>query len=159
MACAYKHPFKKASASKIGLKLDCGISQGENMEDHRMFLLKNDHQRKELPHYWVIRQKEWLGMLVGKFLSWGLVENRSTVKVDKISMQSEFEKALEGSNDLDKEILKLGDQNKMACEDLILSINLLSWSSNKEKWSVGQFVRSHIEKMHAWIQLSMINFN
>ena len=43
--------------------------------------------------------------------------------VDKIPTQYEYESALEGNEDLDKTIVKLGELNKVACEDLILSIN------------------------------------
>ena len=51
------------------------------------------------------------------------VGNGFTVGVDKIPMQSEFERALEGSTDLDKKVVKLGELNKLTYEDLILLIN------------------------------------
>ena len=42
--------------------------------------------------------------------------------VDKIT-QDEYESALEGNEDLDKKIVKLGELKKLAYEDLILCIN------------------------------------
>ena len=38
-------------------------------------------------------------------------------------MQKDFEKAHEGDSNLDKKFVKLGELNKLAYEDLILSIN------------------------------------
>ena len=66
-----------------------------------------------------------------KNLAWGiwkgykilLVGNGSTVGVDKNPSQSEFERALEGSTDLYKKIVKLSKLNKLAYEGLILLIN------------------------------------
>ena len=52
-----------------------------------------------------------------------LVGNGSKVGVDKIPTQSEFERALEGSTDLDKEIVQLDELNELAHEDLLLSNN------------------------------------
>ena len=39
--------------------------------------------------------------------------------MDKIFMQDEYENPLEGDKDLNKMILKLGELNKLAHEDLI----------------------------------------
>ena len=52
-----------------------------------------------------------------------LVSTGITPGVDKIPMQEEYENALEGDDDLDKKIVKLGELNELAYEDLILSIN------------------------------------
>ena len=46
--------------------------------------------------------------------------------VDKIPTQDEYEEALKGNEDLDKQIIKLGELNKLVYEDLILSINTSS---------------------------------
>ena len=43
--------------------------------------------------------------------------------VDKIPTQDEYENALEVDMDLNKKIIKLGELNELAYEDLILSIN------------------------------------
>ena len=43
--------------------------------------------------------------------------------VDKIPTQKEYENPLEGGMDLYKKIIKLGEMNELAYEDLILSIN------------------------------------
>ena len=51
--------------------------------------------------------------------------------MDKISMQDEYEHALKGGMDLDKKIIKLGDLNELAYEDLILSVNTIP---PLEKW-------------------------
>ena len=59
-------------------------------------------------------QKDYRKLPVGK---------GSTVGVDKIPMQSGFERALKGSNDLIKEIVKQGQLIKVAYEDLMLLIN------------------------------------
>ena len=69
-----------------------------------------------------------------KFLSRGkhkgykklLVSTSATPGVNKIPMQGEYENALEGDEDLDKRIVKLGELNKLVYEDLILSINTSS---------------------------------
>ena len=45
------------------------------------------------------------------------------VGVDKTPMQGEYENALKGNVDLNIKIKKLGELNKLAYEDLILSIN------------------------------------
>ena len=66
-----------------------------------------------------------------KFLSRGkrkgykklLVSTGTTPGVDKIPTQEEYDEALEGDDDLDKKIVKLGELNELAYEDLILSIN------------------------------------
>ena len=52
--------------------------------------------------------------------------------MDEIPTQDEYEEALEGDMDLDKNILKLGELNELAYEDLILSINT--------SFSVGKIV-------------------
>ena len=46
--------------------------------------------------------------------------------MDKIPTQDEYENALEFNTDLNKMIVKLGDLNELAYEDLILSINTSS---------------------------------
>ena len=43
--------------------------------------------------------------------------------VDKIPMQEEYENDLESDMDLDNKIIKLGDLNQLACENLILPIS------------------------------------
>ena len=48
--------------------------------------------------------------------------------VEKIPTQDEHEEALEGDNNLNKKIVKLGELNELANEDLILSINTSSSS-------------------------------
>ena len=45
------------------------------------------------------------------------------IEVDKIPMQSDFERTLEGSTDLNKKVVKLRKLNELAYEDLILLIN------------------------------------
>ena len=45
------------------------------------------------------------------------------VEIDNIPAQSEFERALEKSTDLNKKIVMPGELNKLAYEYLILSIN------------------------------------
>ena len=60
-----------------------------------------------------------------------LVSNVSMSGVDKIPTQDEYENAMEGDTDLNKKIVKLGELNELAYEDLILSINTNS--------SVGKF--------------------
>lgn len=45
-------------------------------------------------------------------------------------MQSEFQGALEGSNDLDKKIVKLGELKNLAYKNLILLINMDSQVRN-----------------------------
>ena len=70
-----------------------------------------------------------------KFLSHGkwkgykklLVSIGTTPGVNKIPTQEEFENALEGNEDLNKKIVKLGELNELAYEDLILSINTSSF--------------------------------
>ena len=47
----------------------------------------------------------------------------TTPGVDKIPMQEEYDSALEGHDDLDKKIIRSGESNEFAYEDLILSIN------------------------------------
>ena len=55
-----------------------------------------------------------------------LVSSRSMLGMDKIPTQDKYENALIGNIDLDKKILKLSELNKLAYEDLILSINTSS---------------------------------
>ena len=63
-----------------------------------------------------------------KFLSCGklkgyqklLVSTHTTLVVDKIPTQEEYESALEGDDDLDKKILKLGELNELAYNNFIL---------------------------------------
>ena len=43
--------------------------------------------------------------------------------MDKIPTQKENNSALEGNEDLNKKIVKLGEMNKLVYEDLILLIN------------------------------------
>ena len=69
-----------------------------------------------------------------------LVSTGTTPGVDKIPTQEEYENALEGDDDLDKKIVKLGELNEPAYEALILSINTSSsvrkscfWASEKCK--------------------------
>ena len=52
-----------------------------------------------------------------------LVSTGTTPGVDKIPTQDEYESALDKDEDLNKKIIKLGELNKLAYEDLILSIN------------------------------------
>ena len=59
-----------------------------------------------------------------------LVSTGMTPGVDKNPMQ-EYDDVLEGDDDLDKKIIKLGELNELAYKDLILSINTSS--------SVGKF--------------------
>ena len=55
-----------------------------------------------------------------------LVSTSTTLGVDKIHMQGEYESALGGNEDLNKKIVKLGELNELMCEDLILLINTSS---------------------------------
>ena len=55
-----------------------------------------------------------------------LLSTGTTPGVEKIPMQEEYESALEGDEDLNKRIIKLGELNELAYEDLILSINTSS---------------------------------
>ena len=48
-----------------------------------------------------------------------LVSTGNTPGVDKIPTQEEYKSALEGDKDLDKKIVKLGELNELAYEDLI----------------------------------------
>ena len=69
-----------------------------------------------------------------KFLSHGkhnrytklLVSSGSLSGVDKIPFVDKYEKSLKGDTDLDKKIIKLGESNELAYEDLILTINTIS---------------------------------
>ena len=49
-----------------------------------------------------------------------LVEVGSTVGVDKVVMQGEYEQAQEDNTDIDKKVVKLGELNEISYEDLIL---------------------------------------
>ena len=55
-----------------------------------------------------------------------LVSTGTIPGVDKIPTQEEYKSALEGDKDLNKNIVKLGELNELAYEDLILSINTSS---------------------------------
>ena len=55
-----------------------------------------------------------------------LVSTDTTPGVDKSPMQEEYKSALEGDDDVNKKIVKLGELNGLAYEDLILSINTSS---------------------------------
>ena len=55
-----------------------------------------------------------------------LVSTGTTPGVDEIPMQEEFDSMLEGHDDLDKKIVKLGELNELAYEDLLLSLNTSS---------------------------------
>ena len=48
------------------------------------------------------------------------------IGIDKAPMQEEFEEAQRGGTDLDKKVIKVGELNKLANEDLILSIKTIS---------------------------------
>ena len=50
-------------------------------------------------------------------------KSQISVGVSKIPMQKEFKEALESNTHLDKEVVKIGESNKLACDDLIISIN------------------------------------
>ena len=58
-----------------------------------------------------------------------LVSTGTTPGVDKFPTQEEYESTLEGDEDLDKKIVKLGELNELAYKDLILLI--------KEKLPLG----------------------
>ena len=66
--------------------------------------------------------------LHGKWKSYKklLVSTGSMPGVDKIRIQDEYESALEGDGDPDKKIIKLGELNKLAYEDIILLTNTSS---------------------------------
>ena len=55
-----------------------------------------------------------------------LVITHTTPGVEKIPTQDEYESVLEGEEDLEKKIVKLGELNDLAHEDLILLINTSS---------------------------------
>ena len=52
-----------------------------------------------------------------------LVGNGSTVGIEKVLSQCEFERAFEGSSDLYSKVVKLGKLNELAYKDLIILIN------------------------------------
>ena len=54
--------------------------------------------------------------------------------MDKIATQDEYKNAMKGGMDLNKKIIKLGEFNELAYEDLILPINT---SSSVGKVSCG----------------------
>ena len=58
--------------------------------------------------------------------------------LDKVSMQDEYENAVEGDTDLDEKVVKLGEWNELAYEDLILSINVSS--------SIGKVMLGKVKK-------------
>ena len=64
-------------------------------------------------------------LLCGKWKGYKklLVSTGATPGVEKIPTQKEYESALEGNEDLNKMIVKTGELNKLAYEDLILLIN------------------------------------
>ena len=66
-------------------------------------------------------------LLLGKWKGYKklLVGNGFTVVADKIPLLSEFERACERNSDLDKKIAKLDEPNKLAYEDLIMSIKTI----------------------------------
>ena len=61
--------------------------------------------------------------------------------MDKILTQDEYKEALEGNEDLNKQTVKLGELNKLAYEDLILSINT-SFSVGKVAFRLGKNPKS-----------------
>ena len=61
--------------------------------------------------------------------------------VDKFPTQEESENAFEGDTDLDEKIVRLGKLNKLAYEDLILSINTSS-SVGKVAFELEQNTKS-----------------
>ena len=52
-----------------------------------------------------------------------LLSSGPTWVMEKIPTQDEYKNAMEGDTDIDKFIIKLGEWNKLAYEDLILSIH------------------------------------
>ena len=63
-----------------------------------------------------------------------MVSSDSTSGVDKIPMQDEYKSALDGNIDLDRKIVKLGELNELAYENLTFSINT---SYSVEKLAYG----------------------
>ena len=55
-----------------------------------------------------------------------MVSTSAAPGVDKIPTQEKYESALEGDEDLDKKIVKLGELNELTYEDLVLLINTSS---------------------------------
>ena len=94
------------------------------------------------------------------FLSWGkwkgcikwLVGNGSAVRLYKVSTQAKFERALEGCTDLSKKIAKLDELNKLAYEDLILSI-ITNFSVGKVAFSL--FDMQKAQKSQGKLQSSL----
>ena len=77
-----------------------------------------------------------------------MVSSGSTSELAKIPTQDEYEDALEGDIDLKKKIIKLGELNELAYEDIILSINATSsvekvafglvWNGNSVEFPEGK---------------------
>ena len=55
-----------------------------------------------------------------------LVENGSTLALDIITVQEEYDEALEGNTDLNRNLIKLGDLIELVYKDLFLAINTSS---------------------------------
>ena len=70
-----------------------------------------------------------------------LVITCNTPGVDNTSMQEEFESARERDEDLDNKIVKLGEVNELANEDLILLINTSS-SVGKGAFGLIKYAKS-----------------
>ena len=64
-----------------------------------------------------------------------LVSTHTKSGVKKVLTQEEYENALEGNEDLDKKIVKLGELNELAYKDLILSINKVAFGLGKNEKS------------------------
>ena len=65
-----------------------------------------------------------------------------TPGVNKIPTHEEYEEALEGDNELDKKIVKLGELNELAYKDLILSINTNSFVGIKRTFGLVKNAKS-----------------
>ena len=63
--------------------------------------------------------------------------------MDMIPTQDDYENALKRDMDLDKKIIKLGESNELACEELILSINT-SFSVGREAFEPMRNVKSTV---------------
>ena len=81
---------------------------------------------------WIVSQKSFF--LHGKWKGYNksLVSTGKKPGVDKIPNQNEYESALMGGEDLGKKIVKLGELNKLALQDLILLINTSSFDGKVE---------------------------
>ena len=60
-----------------------------------------------------------------------LASSRFTSSTNKIPTQDDYENALKGNMDLNNMIIKLGQLNELACEDLILLIDTSSFGGKK----------------------------